>query len=83
MEYKLELNEDKTKLIRFGRFAQINRPSVEKGNFLGFVHILAKAQGGWFDVRRITDGKRRREKLRAIKQELRPRMHEPIAKVGA
>ena len=86
-EFGLELNEDKTKLIRFGRFAELNRAERGEGKpetftFLGFVHICAKTREGWFDVRRITDGKRRREKLRTIQQELRRRMHEPIAEVG-
>ena len=35
-----------------------------------------------FEVRRITDGKRRRKKLLELKQELRRRMHAPIAQVG-
>lgn len=85
--FGLELNEDKTKLIRFGRFAHLNRAERGEGKpemftFLGFKHICANAKGGWFDVRRITDGNRRRKKLQEIKQELRRRMHEPIAKVG-
>ena len=86
-EYGLELNEDKTRLIRFGRFARLNR--VERGEgkpeaftFLGLQHICGKNRQGRFEVRRITDGKRRRKKLQEVKQELRRRMHAPIAKVG-
>jgi group II intron reverse transcriptase/maturase len=86
-QYGLELNEDKTRLIRFGRFAQMNRAERGEGKpetftFLGFQHICGKNGKGRFDVRRITDGKRRRKKLAEIKQQLRRRMHEPIAKVG-
>lgn len=86
--YGLELNEDKTKLIRFGRFAEFNRAERGEGKpetftFLGFQHICAKNGKGNFEVRRITDGKRRRKKLRDLKQQLRCRMHEPIATVGA
>ena len=42
-EYGLELNEDKTRLIRFGRFARLNRAERGEGKpetftFLGFQH---------------------------------------------
>lgn len=86
-EYGLELNEDKTRLIRFGRFARFNRAERGEGKpesftFLGFQHICGENRLGRFEVRRITDGKRRRKKLLEIKQELRRRMHGPIAQVG-
>lgn len=86
-QFGLELNEDKTKLIRFGRFARQNREErgerkPETFTFLGFQHICGKNRLGRFEVKRITDGKRRRKKLQDIKQKLRIRMHEPIAKVG-
>jgi group II intron reverse transcriptase/maturase len=86
-EYGLELNEDKTRLIRFGRFAALNRAERGEGKpeaftFLGFQHICGKNRLGRFEVRRITDGKRRRKKLLELKQELRRRMHAPIAQVG-
>jgi len=87
LEYGLELNEDKTRLIRFGRFAAFNRAERGEGKpepftFLGLQHICGKNRRGRFEVRRITDGKRRRKKLQELKQELRRRMHAPIAKVG-
>ena len=87
LEYGLELNEDKTRLIRFGRFARRNRAERGEGKpeaftFLGLQHICGSNRLGRFEVRRITDGKRRRKKLQELKQELRRRMHAPIAKVG-
>ena len=86
-DFGLELNQDKTRLIRFGRFARLNREERGEGKpesftFLGFQHICAKNSLGRFEVRRITDGNRRRKKLQEIKQELRRKMHEPIAKTG-
>jgi group II intron reverse transcriptase/maturase len=86
-EYGLELNEEKTRLIRFGRFARLNRAERGEGKpesftFLGLQHICGKNRLGRFEVRRITDGKRRRKKLLELKQELRRRMHAPIAQVG-
>jgi len=85
--YGLELNEDKTRLIRFGRFAALNRAERGEGkpetfSFLGFRHICGKTRQGDFVVRRITDSKRRCKKLRDIAKELRRRMHEPVATVG-
>ena len=67
--------------------AAINRAERGEGKpeaftFLGFQHICGKNRLGRFEVRRITDGKRRRKKLLELKQELRWRMHAPIALVG-
>lgn len=86
-EFGLELNEDKTRLIRFGRFARLNRRERGEGKpesftFLGFQHICAEHSLGRFEVRRITDGDRRRKKLLELKQQLRRRMHDPIARTG-
>lgn len=86
-QYGLELNEEKTRLIRFGRFARQNRGERGEGKpeaftFLGFRHICAENSLGRFEIRRITDGDRRRKKLQAIKQDLRRRMHEPVARTG-
>jgi len=86
-KYGLELNEDKTRLIRFGRFARQNREEGGEGKpesftFLGFRHVGAENSLGRFEVRRITEGSRRRKKLQEIKQNLRRRMHEPVAQVG-
>jgi RNA-directed DNA polymerase len=87
-KYGLELNEDKTRLIRFGRFARQNREERGEGKpesftFLGFQHVCAENSLGRFEIRRITDGDRRRKKLQEIKQQIRRRMHDPVAPVGA
>ena len=86
-KYGLELNEDKTRLIRFGRFVRQNRDERGEGKpeafpFLGFRHLCAENSLGRFEVRRITDGDRRRKKLQEIKQHIRRRMHDPVAQVG-
>jgi RNA-directed DNA polymerase len=70
-QYGLELNEEKTRLIRFGRFARQNREERGEGKpesftFPGFKHICAKNSVGRFEIRRITDGDRRRKKPQAI-----------------
>ena len=86
-QYRLELNEEKTRLIRFGRFARQNRDERGEGKpesftFLGFQHVCAENSLGRFEIRRITDGDRRRKKLQDIKQQIRWKMHEPVARVG-
>jgi RNA-directed DNA polymerase len=86
-QHGLELNEEKTRLIRYGRFARQNREERGEGKpesftFMGFPHICAENRQGRFEIRRITDGDRRRKKLQEIKQQLRRRMHEPVAQVG-
>ena len=81
--FALELAEDKTRLIEFGRHAAERRRArglrkPETFTFLGFTHICAKARSGRFKLRRITSKKRMQQKLSAVKTELRRRMHLPI-----
>ncbi len=87
-KFGLECNAEKTRLIRFGRFAAQNRAERGQGkpetfSFLGFTHYCGKRRSnGTFIVWRKTAKKRMTAKLRDIKAELRRRMHEPIALVG-
>ena len=87
-EYGLELHPEKTRLIEFGRFAAEDRKQrgedrPETFNFLGFTHSCGKSRkGGHFKVQRQTITKRWRNKLQAVKQELRQRMHEKVAVIG-
>ena len=86
-KFGLELHPDKTRRIEFGRFAEPNRKRRGEGrpetfDFLGFTHISAKDRNGNFTVRRKTIRKRLRVKLREIKQQLRIRMHDPVAQTG-
>jgi len=88
-KFGLELNAEKTRLIEFGRFAAPNRQQRGEGKpetftFLGFTHYCGKRRGnGAFIVWRKTAKKRMIAKLRAVKTELRYRMHQPVALVGA
>jgi group II intron reverse transcriptase/maturase len=89
VKFGLELNAEKTRLIEFGRFAARERERRGEGKpetftFLGFTHYCGKRRGnGAFIVWRKTAKKRMIAKLSAIKAELRFRMHEPVASVGA
>jgi group II intron reverse transcriptase/maturase len=86
-KFGLELNPDKTRRIEFGRSAELSRLQKGEGkpetfDFLGFTHISGKNSKGYFVVKRKTIGRRMRAKLEEIKQELRARMHEPVAQTG-
>jgi RNA-directed DNA polymerase len=87
-QFGLELHPDKTRLIEFGRFADENRRRRGKGkpetfDFLGFTHSCDKTRKGKFIVLRQTNKKRMRRKLKAVKDQLRRRLHDPIEAVGA
>ena len=86
-KFALSLHPDKTRLIEFGRYAARRR--VRRGlgkpqtfNFLGFTHICGRSTRGVFQLKRLTRRDRMRARLRAIKEELQRRMHEPIPLQG-
>ena len=87
--FELALHPDKTRLIRFGRYAAKQREKLGEGkpetfDFLGFTHFCTRSRRwGSFVIGRKTIKKRLRAKLKAIKVELRKSMHNPIAKTGA
>jgi len=86
-KFALSLHPDKTRVIEFGRYAAERRAKRALGkpetfNFLGFTHIAGQTQKGWFQLLRKTRRDRMRAKLRAIKEELRRRMHDSIAQQG-
>ena len=86
-KFDLELHPDKTRLIEFGRFADENRRGRGDGkpetfDFLGFTHACGKSREGRFKLIRQTMAKKMRAKLKAIKLELRRRLHDPIPEVG-
>ena len=87
-KFKLKLHPEKTRVIEFGRYAAERRKRRGQGkpetfNFLGFTHICGKKRSnGMFTVWRRTMSKRQRAKLKAVKTELRKRMHQRVAEVG-
>ena len=85
--FALSLHPDKTRLIEFGRFAAAGREKRGLGkpetfNFLGFTHICGRSRRGKVQLRRKSRSDRVRAKLRAVKEELRRRMHQPIPEQG-
>ena len=86
-KFGLELHPDKTRRIEFGRYAEPRRKQRGEGKpetfeFLGFTHISGTTRKGYFTVKRQTSGQRMRAKLQQIKQQLRSRMHHPVAPTG-
>jgi hypothetical protein len=87
-KFGLELHADKTRIVEFGRYAEQNRRKRGGGkpetfNFLGFTHSCGKTRKGHFTVLRQTMRQRWQAKLRALKDELRQRLHTPIPEQGA
>jgi len=87
-QFGLELHPDKTRLLRFGRFAAREAHARGEGkpqtfNFLGFTHCCAKTRKGKFAVLRLTMRKRWQAKLKEVKTELQRRMHLPVREQGA
>jgi group II intron reverse transcriptase/maturase len=86
-KFNLRLQDDKTRLIEFGRFAAENRKRRGDGKpesfaFLGFLHVCDRTSKGKFIVLRQTLRKRMQAKLKLIKVELRRRLQNPIPAVG-
>ena len=86
--FGLELHPDKTRMVRFGRFASRDaRTAGERGpgtfEFLGFTHYGSNGKTGSFRVMRRTSKRRMRATLKALKDKLMKNRHEPIPKQGA
>jgi RNA-directed DNA polymerase len=86
-QFALELHEDKTRLLEFGRFAAARRQrrglgKPETFTFLGFIFICGKSRRGAFQLHRKTRGDRMRATLRGIKAQLRDRRHDAIPDQG-
>jgi RNA-directed DNA polymerase len=84
--FALELHPEKTRLLEFGRYAVRDRKArgdrkPETFTFLGLVHICSQVRDRLV-LRRRTSRKRMGTKLKAIKEELLKRRHQPIPDQG-
>ncbi len=84
--YSLELAQDKTKLIRFGRFATRDSQRAGEGapstfDFLGFNHYCGKSRSGKFKLKRRTSTKKFRQKVAGLKEWFRENLTTPIGEV--
>lgn len=82
-KYGLELSDEKTRLLRFGRFAE--RDSRGRGggkpptfDFLGFTHYCGKSRNGKFQVKVRTMRKRKSRTLKRIAAWCRAHRHLPV-----
>ena len=86
--FGLELNEGKTRLIEFGRYASERRSDRGDGppetfDFLGFTHGCGTTRkSGRFTVHRHSAAKRMRATLKAIKARLLRRKHRPLGETA-
>ena len=69
--FGLSLEEKKTRLIEFGRFAEANRakrgePKPETFDFLGFTHYCSQGKNGKFRVKRKTSRKKFSHKCKEV-----------------
>jgi len=74
-KFRLELSEDKSQIIKFGRFAE---KEAGKFDFLGFTFVCAKSRKGKFLVKCKTSEKKLKAKRTNVKKWLRQHMHTPI-----
>ncbi|MGA7711004.1 MAG: group II intron reverse transcriptase/maturase [Rhizomicrobium sp.] len=87
-QFGLNLHPEKTRLIEFGKNAIDDRSRRGEGkpetfDFLGFTHYCAKARShSGFKLGRKTQAKRKRARLKAIKDALRRNMHKTIDEQG-
>ena len=86
--YGLKLHPEKTRLLEFGQYAQVNR--AERGmarpetfDFLGFTHVCGvRRSDGEFALRRMSISKRVRAFLQRVKLDLKARYAWPVAQQG-
>lgn len=83
--FGLQIEEEKSRLIEFGRFAEENMKRKGKTpeifNFLGFTHYCSKSRYGKFRVKRRTYSKKFRKKLKELDDEICVRIimfHMPV-----
>ena len=77
-KFKLELAEDKTRILPFGRF----KGTKETFDFLGFTFSNGTTLTGKYRPNIKTNKKRLKQKFEVVKKWLHDKMHEPIIEVG-
>jgi RNA-directed DNA polymerase len=85
--FSLSLHPEKTRLIRFGRYAALNRKERGQGkpetfNFLGFTMICGQKRTGGFQLLRRTRRDRMQATILRVKKDLQRRRHRPIPEQG-
>ena len=86
-KFGLQLNEEKTRLVEFGRRAEQSRREQGLGKpetfkFLGFEFICGRSRRGDFQLKRKSRADRMRKKLKEVKAKLLAMRHEPVRDQG-
>jgi len=76
-KFKLEIAEDKSKIIKFGRFSN----NKETFDFLGFIHMNGANSKGTYAVVHKISKKKLKDKKQVAKKWIKENMHEPIEKI--
>ena len=74
-KFNLELSEEKSKIIKFGRKAG---SEAGKFDFLGFTHVTATSRKGKFFIKKVTSQKKLKAKRQNVKKWLKENMHVPV-----
>lgn len=82
-KFGLELHPEKTRIMRFGRFAQRDcakdrRRRPETFEFLGFTHICGQSPEGHYRIIHRTSKKKVQKKMASLREEIKKRRHEPV-----
>lgn len=82
-KFNLEISEDKTKIMPFGKYAEQNNKrkgigKPETFEFLGFTHFCSQSKKGKFRVKRRTSGKKMQTKVKELKEWLKANRTMPI-----
>ena len=77
-KFGLELSEDKSQIIKFGRFAEDDAGTFD---FLGFTIVSGKSRNGNFIVKYRTSEKKLKAKRAKVKKWMRRNMHMPIGEL--
>jgi hypothetical protein len=85
--FSLSVHPEKTRILRFGRFAALNRKERGLGkpetfNFLGFTMICGQKRTGGFQLLRRTRRDRLQATIQRVKGELQRRRHQSIPEQG-
>ena len=84
--FGLKLEEEKSRLLEFGKFAEENRRKAGKGkpetfNFLGFTHYCSHSRSGKFRVKRKTSKKKFTKKCKEIHMRIRNMRTQPVSEI--
>jgi len=79
-KFGLELSEEKSKIIKSGRYAS---KDTGKFDFLGFTFVSTKSRNGKYTVVEITSQKKLKVKRQKIKEWIKSNRHIPIKAYGS